>query len=272
MLRAGRRKTERLRPVGPRTSPGEHRNGRGSYGETPMPDFSKLLEVQHHDTLLSQLHHRRGHLPEHDRVMTLEAARAAVLEDRAPSSILESALSTRQSSLEAQIADVDIKIAGADRALYGGTVTATRELQALEADLASLRRRRNELEDLELEVLVEREPIDALLATSAAKLSALDAELDEARLAAVAAAAAIDASAVAERHARDDAASAVDASLLGRYDIIRAKNKGIGIARLEGGTCGSCRLKIASVELDRIRSLGAEAVVTCEECGALLAR
>lgn len=231
-----------------------------------------LLQVQHHDTVISQLHHRGSHLPEHERVLTLEAARAGVVDGRAPTQSREAALSARQSSLEHQISEIDGKIAAADRSLYGGTVTATRELQALEADLASLKRRRNELEDLELEVLVEREPIDVSLAATAAQLAVLDAELHDARLAEAAAAAAVDTAAIAERQARADAANAVDASLLGRYDMIRAKNKGIGIARLEGGTCGSCRLKIASVELDRIRSLGADAVVTCEECGALLSR
>ncbi len=237
-----------------------------------MPDLSSLLAVQQHDTAIVQLHHRRSHLPEHQLVVELEASRLALETKRAPAVVKEAALSTRQASLEAQIAEVDAKITSADRSLYGGTVTATRELQALEADLASLKRRRNELEDLELEVLVEREPIDATLAASAAELADLDAQVGEARAAEVHAAQTVDASAVSEAEARASAVAGVDGPLLARYDAIRAKNKGIGIARLEGGTCGSCRLKIASVELDRIRILGPDAIVTCDECGALLAR
>ena len=237
-----------------------------------MPDLSSLLVVQQHDTAIVQLHHRRSHLPDRQVVVELEASRLALEAKRAPTVAKEAALSTRQASLEAQIAEVDAKIASADRSLYGGTVTATRELQALEADLASLKRRRNELEDLELEVLVDREPIDATLSASAAELADLDARLEQARAAEVLAAATVDASAVSETEARATAVAGVDGALLARYDAIRAKNKGIGIARLEGGTCGSCRLKIASVELDRIRILGPDAIVTCDECGALLAR
>lgn len=237
-----------------------------------MPDLSSLLAVQQHDTAIVQLHHRRNHLPEQQLVVELEASRVALKAKRAPAVVTEAALSTRQASLEAQIAEVDAKIASADRSLYGGTVTATRELQALEADLASLKRRRNELEDLELEVLVEREPIDATLAASAAELADLDARAIEARAAEVLAVATVDAAAASEAEARALAVAGVEAPLLARYDSIRAKNRGIGIARLEGGTCGSCRLKIASVELDRIRILGPDAIVTCDECGALLAR
>ncbi len=236
-----------------------------------MP-FASLLDVQSHDTTLAQLHHRRSHLPEHDTVVALEQAIADLERNEAPVRAQEAALSQRQAAFEAQLHDVDTKITSADRALFGGTVTATRELQALEADLVSLRRRRNELEDLELEVLMAREPIDAQLAQSAADRESLLARLAQGREGEVAARAAIDAQAHAAGVARAQAAATVEAGLLARYEAIRAKNNGIGVARLVGGTCGSCRLQLASVELDRIRALSADALVTCEECSAILVR
>lgn len=237
-----------------------------------MSDFDVLLEVQSHDTALAQLHHRRTHLPEHEAVVAVERAIAALEQSQLPLRSQESAFSERQRVFEAQLHDVDTKITSADRALFGGTVTATRELQALEADLVSLRRRRNELEDLEIEVLMEREPVDAALALGASEHDALTAQLGEAKNAEIAAIAAIDAQAVADRTARTGAASRIDPALLARYESIRSKNGGVGIARLVGGICGSCRLQLASVELDRIRSLSADALVTCDECGAILVR
>ena len=237
-----------------------------------MSAFTVLLDVQLHDTTVAQLVHRRSHLPEHARVVELEGSLAAKRQAQAPTEATDAVLAQRQATLEAQLAEVDAKIASADRSLYGGTVTATRELQALEADIASLKRRRSELEDLELEVLVEREPVDAALAASRAAIDELESQLAAARVTETEAGADIDAHLISERAARDEAAAAVDPALLARYDGIRTKNRGIGIAQLSGGTCGSCRLKIASVELDRIRSLGPDAVVTCDECGALLVR
>ncbi len=237
-----------------------------------MSPFDSLLDVQSHDTTLAQLHHRLSHLPEHDVVVALEQAIADLERSEAPVRAQEAALSKRQAAFEAQLHDVDTKITSADRALFGGVVTATRELQALEADLVSLRRRRNELEDLELEVLMEREPIDAQLARGAADLESTLARLAQAREAEVAARAAIETQAHATGAARAQAAATVEAGLLARYEAIRAKNNGIGVARLVGGICGSCRLQLASVELDRIRALSAEALVTCEECSAILVR
>ncbi len=236
-----------------------------------MP-FASLLDVQSHDTTLAQLHHRRSHLPEHDAVVALEEAVADLDRNEMPVRAQEATLSQRQAAFETQLHDVDAKITSADRALFGGVVTATRELQALEADLVSLRRRRNELEDLELAVLMEREPIDAQLARNAADRESLLARLAEGREAEVAARAAIETQAHATGAARAGAAAAVEAGLLARYEAIRAKNNGIGVARLIGGICGSCRLQLASVELDRIRALSADALVTCEECAAILVR
>lgn len=237
-----------------------------------MSPYASLLDVQSHDTALAQLHHRRSHLPERDAVVALELAIADLERTEAPVRAQEAALSQRQVAFEAQLHDVDAKITSADRALFGGTVTATRELQALEADLVSLRRRRNELEDLELEVLMEREPIDAQLIRTAADREASLARLAQAHDAEVAARSAIETQAHATGAARADAAAAVEAGLLARYEAIRAKNNGIGVARLVGGICGSCRLQLASVELDRIRALSADALVTCEACSAILVR
>ena len=237
-----------------------------------MSVLAVLLDVQRHDTVLSQLHHRRTHLPEHAAVVQLEAGLESLDRVAQPLIAQEAALSVRQAAFEGQLHDVDAKITSADRALFGGTVTATRELQALEADLVSLRRRRGELEDYEIEVLMEREPVDATLAASIAERTALAERLEAARAAESDAAAALDTQAVAERAARAEAAASADATLLARYESIRSKNGGVGIARIEGGSCGGCRLKISFVEMDRIRGLGPDTIITCEECGALLVR
>ena len=66
--------------------------------------------------------------------------------------------------------------------------------------------------------------------------------------------------------------SAIDAGLLVRFDAVAKANRGVGAARLEHGTCMGCRIKLPSVEIDRIRHLEPDAVYTCEECGVILVR
>ena len=235
-----------------------------------MVALETLLSVQEHDTVLAQLRHRRSHLPEQQ---TLDACEARLVRLEASLSTVraeEARLSAGQLDLEHSIADVEAKITAAERQLYGGTVSASRELQALEADIASLKKHRGSLEDAELEVLMEREPVDARLRAADVERDAIDAEATGLRAAVAEASVAIDASIAEHTEARAGLETEIGPDLLGVYEQSRVKNRGIGIARLEHGTCMGCRMKLSAVELDRIRHEAAEAIIRCEECGAIL--
>lgn len=235
-----------------------------------MGALETLLSVQEHDTALAQLRHRRSHLPEQQ---TLDACEARLVRLEAGLSTVraeEARLSAGQHDLEHSIADVEAKITAAERQLYGGTVSASRELQALEADIASLKKHRGSLEDAELEVLMEREPVDARLRAADVERDAIDAEAMGLRAAVAEASVAIDASIAEHADARAGLEAEIGPDLLTVYEQSRVKNRGIGIARLEHGTCMGCRMKLSAVELDRIRHEAAEAIIRCEECGAIL--
>ena len=235
-----------------------------------MGALETLLSVQEHDTALAQLCHRRSHLPEQQ---TLDACEARLVRLEAGLSTVraeEARLSAGQDDLEHSIADVEAKITAAERQLYGGTVSASRELQALEADIASLKKHRGSLEDAELEVLMEREPVDARLRAADVERDAIDAEAMGLRVAVAEASLAIDASIDEHADARAGLEAEIGPDLLTVYEQSRVKNRGIGIARLEHGTCMGCRMKLSAVELDRIRHEAAEAIIRCEECGAIL--
>ena len=235
-----------------------------------MGALETLLAVQEHDTVLAQLRHRRAHLPEQEQLDGCQARLARLEAGLAGARAEEVRYAGRQQQLEAAIAEIEAKIAAADRQLYSGTVTASRELQALEADIASLKKHRASLEDEELEVLMEREPLDARLRDAAEERARIDAEAMVLRAAVAEASVTIDASIAEHADGRAELESSVGAALLASYEQARTKNRGIGIARLDHGTCMGCRMKLAAVELDRIRHEAAEAIIHCEECGAIL--
>ena len=62
-----------------------------------------------------------------------------------------------------------------NKRLYSGTVSSPRELQAMQADIDMLHRRRSDLEDEELEVMEQREALDGELAALDAAIAALQA-------------------------------------------------------------------------------------------------
>ena len=237
-----------------------------------MTKWDALLAVQEHDTAADQLVHRKGALPERaelDQVMAqlagLETQVAGVEEQRHE-------LGRGQQKLEDEIATIGAKAEQHDKALYGGTISNPRELQAMQDEIASLKRRIGQLEDQELELMEQIEPLDADLAKLAGERSDLDGRAGALRAAIAEGEVSIDAELASVRAERDSVAAAVDADLLAQYDQLRPKLGGIAIARLVGGHCQGCHLALSAVEVDRIRKLPPEEPATCEECGRLLAR
>lgn len=239
-----------------------------------MSDFAaarpKLLALQAHDTALDQLRHRKQHLPERIKLNECEQRLVDLEKELAPTRSAIEELERRAADLESKIAQADAKIETANRSLYSGSVTASRELQALEADIASLKKHRSELEDQELEILVEREPHDAVLAEAEVRRNTIDQEAMGLRVAATEASINIDSDVTGHTADRAVLASEIDETSLALYESVRAKNRGVGIARIEHGACMSCHLTIPSVELDRISRLSESAVIRCEECSVIL--
>jgi uncharacterized protein len=232
--------------------------------------FDQLLDLQNSDTELAQLSHRAAHLPEQLRLNECDAALMALRDRLAPTVADRAALTARQEAFEHQLAEIDAKIASAEKQLYSGSVTASRELQALEADIASLKKHRNDVEDHELEVLVACEPLDLALAEGDRQRGVIDEQAKELHTAKAEAMVVIEQETHRVAAQRLTQRASIEVALLARFDAVAKANRGVGAARLEHGTCMGCRIKLPSVEIDRIRHLAADAVYTCEECGVIL--
>ena len=72
--------------------------------------------------------------------------------------------------------------------------------------------------------------------------------------------------------ARDAAIAPIPAALLATYERLRTRLGGVGVAPLVGASCGGCHLTLSASELDRIRRLPPDEVVTCDQCGRILVR
>ena len=237
-----------------------------------MGALEQLLVVQEHDTATDQLHHRRAHLPERAELAAREEALVDLDRRLAEVAARRDELTRSQKRLEDEVAGIEAKATEVDKRLYSGSITAPRELQALQDELASLKRRQSQLEDQDLEVMVAAEPLDAELERLRTEQAALDAEVLRLRDAVVAAEAEIVARLAEEVDARAAAAASVPPDLLAHYDGLRQQYKGVVAARLVGATCGSCRLTLPATEVDRIKKLPPDTLVHCEECGRILVR
>jgi predicted nucleic acid-binding Zn-ribbon protein len=160
------------------------------------------------------------------------------------------------------------KIEPLDQKLYEGKVTNPKELEDLQRDIDSLKRRHSELED------------NALAAMDA--LETAQETLAEARRA-LEEAAGSDAAEQEELHTReveltkeigdlDERRSAqlerVDPLLMGLYQQLASSRQGRAVAKVVGGACQGCRISLPMNLVQRARS--SSDVVQCSSCERIL--
>jgi predicted nucleic acid-binding Zn-ribbon protein len=237
-----------------------------------MSRWDALLSVQEHDTAIDQLVHRRAHLESRGQLAVvmgeLGALETAVVEVEAR----RHDLARGQQRLEDEITNLTDKAAQHDKTLYSGTIGNPRELQALQDEIAALKRRISQLEDQELELMEQIEPLDAELAAAATRRAELDQRGEGLRAQIAEEEVSIEAELGRVRSERASIADGIDPALLGEYEELRPQSGGIAIARMVGGSCGGCHLSLSAVEVDRIKKLPPDAPARCDECGRLLAR
>jgi uncharacterized protein len=237
-----------------------------------MSRWESLLVVQGHDTRADQLAHRVETLPVRSQLAATTEQVATVDRELAAVDVRRGELSRSQQRLEDEIASLTERANQAEKQLYSGAVSNPRELQALQDDVASIRRRIGQLEDDELEIMELTEPVDADRAELVAERARLEADTQRLDAELAAAEAEIAAELAGVRGERQSAAADVPDDLWPEYDALRAQLGGVAIARLVGETCQGCHLALPAVEVDRIRKLGLDEPVHCEECGRLLVR
>ena len=237
-----------------------------------MTRWDALLAVQEHDTTADQIAHRRKALPARAELDQAMARLGALGKEVEEVDARKHELVRAQSRIEDEIATVGDKASAHDKTLYSGSIANPRELQALQDEIGALRRRVSQLEDQELELMEQIEPLDADLHRLFAERTALDERSAGLRASIAEEEVVLDgelASVVAERA---EIAATVEPDLIEEYHRLRPQAGGIAIARLVGGSCGGCHLSLSAVEVDRLKRLPPEEPAHCEECGRLLAR
>lgn len=235
-----------------------------------MSVLEDLLVVQEHDTVVDQLRHKKETLPEQARLGEVEQALATLDASAADVGNRRDEVARRQQRHEDELASVEDKIREVEKRLYSGEVSAPRELQAMQADVASLNRHRSDIEDRVLEAMQEREPLDAELTDFAQQRSGLEAEAEQLGQAIGEQVKEIDAELATEPEAREAAAASIPDDLLSQYERLRSKQGGVGAARLVNGRCSGCHLTLPATELDRIKRGAPDTVVLCDQCGRIL--
>jgi len=237
-----------------------------------VTSLDDLLTVQDLDTKVDQLRHRRETLPERAQLADAQAALAAAEGRHEECHGRLRALRSAQKEAEDHASLLEDKATAVQGSLYDGSVTAHKELEALQAEHAMLKEHQAEYEDRALELMEQAEPVEEELAGIAAEVEAAKAEVKRASAALAVAEAELDAQIDEVLAQRAAAVEGVPDDVLRAYEGLRTKLGGVGAARLEGARCEGCHLTIPSAQLEEVRKAPPDAVVNCPECMRILVR
>ncbi len=208
-----------------------------------------LLSLQEHDGALDRLRHRHETLPERETLARAEATVAALDVEIRALTVERDDLARQEQKLDDEAKSLREKAKAVDKKMYSGEISSPKELQSMQADIDQMLKRSESLDTTELELMEQREPIDASLVELDARRTALMEESEAVRAALATAEREIAAEAAVERAAREGIAVEIDGGLLADYERVRAHNGGAGAARPGG-------LHVPGVSLDHPRHRG----------------
>jgi predicted nucleic acid-binding Zn-ribbon protein len=230
-----------------------------------------LLTVQAHDTKLHQLDHKKATLPARGELAKVHDQRERASEDLATSKAHAGDIQRELTKVEDEVSKVEVRrTRDVERLESGGGLS--RELQALQAEIEALERRRDNLEEAALEVMERLDEAQNEAKGHAALVTSFGEQIAELEAGLAKETAQIDKEEAEESALRAEAVAGLDTGLVTLYERLRVKGGGVGAAALRGRRCMGCQMELNPGDLAVIAAAGPDDVVRCEECGRILVR
>ena len=232
---------------------------------------SLILELQLLDNEIMQSNTKLKSLPEIEQLLHIEKRVTAANDELA---VVKS--EADQIALELRRGEVDVetvtdRITKDEARLSSGNATP-KELEQLQHEVESLKKRQEALEEIELEIMIRNDAVIARTNTLTTDLASLQTLKDEISGRLQSATDEINKVIADKNTARNLVAGKIEKALIDLYEKIRGNAGGVGAAALVGNKCNGCNLAINAVEMDRIKSLAKDELLRCEECRRILVR
>ena len=232
---------------------------------------SHILELQLLDSEVMQANTKLKSLPEIEQLLHIDKRITSANEELA-----QVKAEADQIALELRRGEVDVetvtdRIKKDEARLSSGNATP-KELEQLQHEVGTLKKRQESLEEIELEIMIRSDAITSRSNTLTTDLASLQTLKDEISSRLKNATDEINKVIADKNTARNLVANQIEKPLLELYEKIRANGGGVGAAALVGNKCNGCNLAINAVEMERIKSLSKDELLRCEECRRILVR
>ena len=232
---------------------------------------SLILELQLLDNEIMQANTKLKSLPEIEQLLHIDKRITTATDELA---VVKS--EADQIALELRRGEVDVetvtdRIKKDEARLASGNATP-KELEQLQHEVGTLKKRQESLEEIELEIMIRSDAITSRSNTLTTDLASLQTLKDEISGRLQSATDEINKVIADKNTARNLVANQIEKPLLELYEKIRAASGGVAAAALVGNKCNGCNLAINAVEMERIKSLSKDELLRCEECRRILVR
>lgn len=228
----------------------------------------QLLELQRHDSAIARATEQKRTLPEALRLAEVNEQLEELGADLEIAHKQADEVGREQDRLEGEIQILEQKITREEQRLFSGGVSNPKELASLQAEVAMLKKKRSELEDGLLEVMVQKEDAVATEQRLATQRSEASAESEELGGVVAELHAQIDAELQEHATARGALVPSLPEDLLALYDQLRASKGGVGAAALRGDTCEGCHTQLPAREVEKLKAEGG--LQRCDNCRRIL--
>lgn len=185
---------------------------------------------------------------------------------------LAKALSKTQAKLkDADLAmkSLEAKRDAVHKKLFSGTVSSPKELGDLQKDEDMLKVQVGNAEEVTLGVMDEVETLSGQMADVTEKLTTAKTRWQRVVAHTQAETKRLKAEIAALQPPRAAAATEVEKMLLRRYDELRTRHQGIGMAVTGNNMCPACHMTLTAQTMENMRE--GEIITSCDNCGRILA-
>lgn len=175
----------------------------------------------------------------------------------------------RLANIELELESLQAHVSQVEKDLYGGEITAPRELENLRRDSEQLRAQMAHLEDQGLELMALLEDLETQVRNGAADLAAFEETWEQGTAEARETYSTLRARLQQLKIERERLRATVPAREMALYDELRRTKGGRPLAPMRDGVCQICHVTVPRHKIT-IAEGGQDAVATCEGCGRIL--
>lgn len=172
-----------------------------------------------------------------------------------------------QKDLELRQKGIDDKIKKIDADLYGGKIVNPREVENLQKEIANLKAQRNKYDDRLLELMELIPPAQKALEPEEKAIAAKQNELQQFQKKVVVEKKKLEEEYRVQLAARPVAEKAVTPAMLAKYNAVKLKAGGIGMADVRKNACAACGMNLPPKLIEGAKE---GRMVVCEACHRIL--